>query len=670
MDRETYWSNFYDHYGIKEEGPLQVSSYTSDYIEGGLHWYNIIYDLIEVQGANIMDPKRPGERCLWTGAASSGPSEACGYPQFLSVDSAVNAFIDFGVPSEKLIMGAAHYGRAFRNVEKTTPNGGDYNNVGYNNVFGNMCSWDYYDCNRDANGVPMDPAPEEGMAYCMTWTDNEVMSPMACEVEGFMSRWNITEEPRFVAYKDVVRILQDYDDFEYHFDQSALAPFLWNEADAIFITYEDERSIRHKSEYVNQRNMGGLMYWQMGQDTDDLLLTRTMDDSLLDDKVRLGYWLVDPNDDVDDGRNVAPEDIPWTLLNRVHLSFFNIEGDDSNMGDAPYEVKVPRDIRNNEEKYSQWADYVMRMFRERDSQNPDCEIAIAIGGWALGNRNAPDAYAYSAGIATAASRQTLIDSSIDILTMEFLSRDFPQYAEEIAQNGYKFDVFDMDWEYPGQKVNGKIWDAALGRPVDCFHTPQGMLGDMSGCEWTDTVNRQDVQNLATFFREFKAATNGEYKRTIASAGAIYSMSFILQDLDLLAAELENINVMTYDYSGPWLQRPPTDRLNGYGNVGCRFDTGKWNWWLCDGGYPTGPTTAHHTNLYPSVKGLNALSCEDPSAPNTPGCWDGGRRTGYSLFGGWKTSMWSQDPCELDAYGQTFWQSEQQCRDHHAALEES
>jgi hypothetical protein len=111
------------------------------------------------------------------------------------------------------------------------------------------------------------------------------------------------------------------------------------------------------------------------------------------------------------------------------------------------------------------------------------------------------------------------------------------------------------------------------------------------------------------------------------------MSFILQDLNQLATKLENINVMTYDFSGPWLQRPSANRANGYGNINCRFDTGKWNWWLCSGGYLTGPATAHHTILYPSVKGMNALACNDPSAPNTPGCWNGVREQSYSMYGG-------------------------------------
>ncbi len=138
-------------------------------------------------------------------------------------------------------------------------------------------------------------------------------------------------------------------------------------------------------------------------------------------------------------------------------------------------------------KYAQWADYAVRMFRERDLQNPTCDIAIAIGGWALGNRNAPDAYAYSAGIVTPQSRATLVESAVDIMTVEFLARDFTQYADEIGSKGWEFEIFDMDWKYPGQKVNGKIWDAAKQQPVDCFNTPQGMLGDVSGCEWTHRV---------------------------------------------------------------------------------------------------------------------------------------------------------------------------------------
>jgi hypothetical protein len=197
IDRDTFWWRFYNRYGGAGEGNGHAFTGASDYIEGGVAWYNIIYDLIERQGASIEDPMRPGDPCLWgrpQARDTAGPSEACGYPQFLSVDGIMNTFIQFGVPPEKLVLGAAHYGRAFRNVRNEHPNDGDYNHVGYNSVFSDMCAWDYYDCNRDSSGAPMVTPPTSGTAYCMAWTENEKMAPMECEVEGFMSKWNITEE--------------------------------------------------------------------------------------------------------------------------------------------------------------------------------------------------------------------------------------------------------------------------------------------------------------------------------------------------------------------------------------------------------------------------------------------------------------------------------------------
>jgi hypothetical protein len=390
-----------------------------------------------------------------------------------------------------------------------------------------------------------------------------------------------------------------------------------------------------------------------------------MDRVLEEDKIRLGYYLLEGDGGLQgpsDGRGVDPEDIPWNLLSRVHLSFFNIEGDDRNLGNAPYEVKVPRDIRNDPEVYKNWVEKVVRMFRARDLAFANgakfTEIAIAVGGWSFGNRNAPDAYAYSEGIKPQ-NRQALIESSVYIMELEWIKQDFPEYAAEIEANDWHFDVFDMDWEYPGQETNGKIWSEERGRPISCMETERGFLGDLSGCKWGDTVQRQDVTNLADFFRDLRAYEENlvgrRYKRTIASAGALYSLSFIVQDLPYLAAQLENINAMTYDYSGPWLARPPTNPEFGYGNVECGFQQGgsSWTWWLCSTkGFTAGPTTAHHTNLYPSVTGLNVDNesgqVEDP----------------VPLYGAWATSQWNANPCQLDPYGTVYFQSEQQCLRHY------
>jgi len=657
VNRNTYWTKFYEKYAMAEPGP--ASKPAPPAVSGSLGFYNILFDM---QG--LSDPEQ-GKGCNWESGASPGPHSQCGYPQYLSVDAGINAMHKFGVPKEKIIMGAAHYGRAFNQVETTTPDEGEYYDAGYNRVFGKMCSFDYWDCFRDETGARMNQTELDASedAYCLTWSDNTSMEPLPCKQKGWMSDYGIDDEPRFVAYKDIVRIQNEFpNEWAYTFDKSALAPILWNEEKKIYITYDDPRSIEAKADYVNMEGLAGLMYWQMGQDTEDWAMTGTMDRVLEDGKVRLGYYLLEGEGGIQgpaDGRGVDPEDIPWDKLTRVHLSFFNIEGNDDNQGDAPYECKVPRSIRNDAEVYENWVEKVMRMFRARDLAFDNgegwTEIAIAIGGWAFGNRNAPDAYAYREGIKPA-HRQALVDSSIDIMELGWVIRDFPEYADEIRAKDWHFDVYDMDWEYPGQETNDKIWDAELGAPISCMETEAGFMGDLSGCKWGDNVVREDVTNLADFLQALRAQDNGRnYARTIASAGAIYSLSFIVQDLPYLAAQLENINAMTYDYSGPWLARPPTTPGSGYGNVECGFQLGgsTWTWWLCStSGFAAGPTTAHHTNLYPSVLGLNVDDINEQIEDEVP------------LYGAWSTSQWNADPCQLDAYGSIYFQSEQQCRDHY------
>jgi chitinase len=51
-------------------------------------------------------------------------------------------------------------------------------------------------------------------------------------------------------------------------DTVAKAPFLFNSRDSIFITYEDTVSVRLKTEYAAKTGLAGIMFWQLGGDTD------------------------------------------------------------------------------------------------------------------------------------------------------------------------------------------------------------------------------------------------------------------------------------------------------------------------------------------------------------------------------------------------------------------
>ena len=46
----------------------------------------------------------------------------------------------------------------------------------------------------------------------------------------------------------------------------AKAPYLYNAADSIFVSYEDTVSIRLKTEYVISNGLAGIMFWSLGGD--------------------------------------------------------------------------------------------------------------------------------------------------------------------------------------------------------------------------------------------------------------------------------------------------------------------------------------------------------------------------------------------------------------------
>ncbi|MDF1559170.1 MAG: glycoside hydrolase family 18 protein [Bacteroidales bacterium] len=61
----------------------------------------------------------------------------------------------------------------------------------------------------------------------------------------------------------------DKNGFTRYWDETAEAPYLYNPADSIFITYEDTVSARLKTEYAIRNQLGGIMFWELGGDVSD-----------------------------------------------------------------------------------------------------------------------------------------------------------------------------------------------------------------------------------------------------------------------------------------------------------------------------------------------------------------------------------------------------------------
>lgn len=51
-----------------------------------------------------------------------------------------------------------------------------------------------------------------------------------------------------------------------HFDEVAVAPWLWNEETKVFLSTEDKASIDIKADYVIDKEIGGIMFWELAGD--------------------------------------------------------------------------------------------------------------------------------------------------------------------------------------------------------------------------------------------------------------------------------------------------------------------------------------------------------------------------------------------------------------------
>ena len=121
--------------------------------------------------------------------------------------AAVEEFLAGGVPPAKLNVGAAFYGRKFVRVDR--------GNLGLHQAYGEHAAF-------------------------LSWRDLQA---------------------DYIGRNGYVR----------HWDADAQAPWLWNDAEASFVTYEDPQALRAKAAFVRERGLGGVMYWEHRQDDGTLL---------------------------------------------------------------------------------------------------------------------------------------------------------------------------------------------------------------------------------------------------------------------------------------------------------------------------------------------------------------------------------------------------------------
>ena len=70
-----------------------------------------------------------------------------------------------------------------------------------------------------------------------------------------------------VGYRNFPNVLSPQEGFEYHWDSTAHAPYMYNAAKKLFATFDDQESLKQKTKYVLEHKLNGIMFWQLTHDT-------------------------------------------------------------------------------------------------------------------------------------------------------------------------------------------------------------------------------------------------------------------------------------------------------------------------------------------------------------------------------------------------------------------
>jgi len=71
------------------------------------------------------------------------------------------------------------------------------------------------------------------------------------------------------SYTSIKQMMLDDPNYIRYWDEQSMAPFIYNKIDSMFITYDDVESLTLKTRYVKDQKLGGIMFWQLSQDTED-----------------------------------------------------------------------------------------------------------------------------------------------------------------------------------------------------------------------------------------------------------------------------------------------------------------------------------------------------------------------------------------------------------------
>ena len=83
-----------------------------------------------------------------------------------------------------------------------------------------------------------------------------------------------------VSYRNIVSLLKDGTGYRRYWDRQAYAPFVYNEEQKVFISYDDKESVARKVDFTCINRLGGIMYWEHFSDANGNELAKAIVDEM------------------------------------------------------------------------------------------------------------------------------------------------------------------------------------------------------------------------------------------------------------------------------------------------------------------------------------------------------------------------------------------------------
>lgn len=83
-----------------------------------------------------------------------------------------------------------------------------------------------------------------------------------------------------VSFKNFPDYFSHSSGFKYYWDKKVKAPYQYNATKKLFATFDDKRSIKAKVKFILRQNLGGIMFWELSEDSPSNGLVDAIYDSM------------------------------------------------------------------------------------------------------------------------------------------------------------------------------------------------------------------------------------------------------------------------------------------------------------------------------------------------------------------------------------------------------